>query len=89
MSLQEVADACAINIRQYQKFESGERDVRGCAFSLGMRICKTLNLDPWVLAQSLEEAEIRKSRSSHHSGIASSTHSLRLQDASRQLGDDA
>ena len=51
LSLQEVADACGINIRQYQKFESGERDVRGCAFLLGLRICKALDLDPWLFAQ--------------------------------------
>ena len=47
LSLQQTADRCGINIRQYQKFESGERDIRGCAFSLGLLICKTLDLDPW------------------------------------------
>lgn len=39
---------CGINIRQYQKFESGERDFKGCAFSLGLRICKVLDLDPFI-----------------------------------------
>ena len=47
LSLQQTADMCGINIRQYQKFESGERDIRGCAFSLGLLLCKTLDLDPW------------------------------------------
>jgi len=46
-TLQEVADKADINVRQYQKFESGERDFGGCAFSLGLRICKILDIDPW------------------------------------------
>lgn len=48
LTLQEVSDMCGINIRQYQKFESGERDFKGCAFSLGLRICKVLDLDPFI-----------------------------------------
>ena len=47
MSLQQVADACGINIRQYQKFESGERDIAGCSFAMGLRLCKELGIDPW------------------------------------------
>ncbi len=45
-TLQEVADKAKINIRQYQKFESGERDFRGAAFSLGLLICQILDIDP-------------------------------------------
>ena len=56
LSLQEVADACGVNIRQYQKFESGERDVRGCAFSLGLRVCRVLGLDPWLFERGPDQA---------------------------------
>lgn len=52
MSLQEVAEAAGVNIRQYQKFESGERDVRGCSFALGLRLCEALELDPWDFRES-------------------------------------
>ena len=48
MSLQQVADACGMNIRQYQKFESGERDVAGCAFVTGLKLCRVLDLNPWL-----------------------------------------
>jgi hypothetical protein len=47
-TLQEVADMARMNIRQYQKFESGERDFKGCSFSLGLRICRILDIDPWL-----------------------------------------
>ena len=46
-TLQEVANLARVNIRQYQKFESGERDIRGCSFSLGLRICQILEIDPF------------------------------------------
>ena len=49
LTQQQVADACSINIRQYQKFESGERDLMGCAFSLGLALCRTLGIDPQSL----------------------------------------
>ena len=46
LTLQEVADKAKINIRHYQKLESGERSFRGTAFSLGLLICQILDLDP-------------------------------------------
>lgn len=46
LTLQQVADQSGINIRQYQKFESGERDFLGCSFSLGLSICQILNIEP-------------------------------------------
>lgn len=46
ITLQEVADQAKINIRQYQKFESGERNFHDCSFSLGLRICQILDIDP-------------------------------------------
>jgi hypothetical protein len=45
-TLQEVADQAKINIRQYQKFESGERDFRSTSFSLGLLVCRILDIDP-------------------------------------------
>lgn len=49
LTQQQAADLCGINVRQYQKFESGERDVAGCAFSLGLALCRALDIDPFSL----------------------------------------
>ena len=37
---QSAADKCGINIRQYQAFESGERDIRSAAVSTVLKIAK-------------------------------------------------
>lgn len=52
LTQQQAADACGINIRQYQKFESGERDFMGCAFSLGLELCHALDVDPYAFLDS-------------------------------------
>ncbi len=71
LSLQQMADSCGINIRQYQKFESGERQLAGCSFSLGLRICKELNLDPWLfLDSSASNAKSRKAGPNATTSIA-------------------
>lgn len=56
LSLQQVADACGINIRQYQKFESGERGIAGCAFATALRLCRVLDLDPWLFLSAAASA---------------------------------
>lgn len=68
MPLQQVADACGINIHQYQKFESGERDIAGCAFATGLRLCKELGIDPW---EFLRPVPIRRRRGSVRTSGAS------------------
>ena len=46
MSQQEVADAAKITLRQYQRFESGERSMRSASLRIGLSICDALKLDP-------------------------------------------
>lgn len=51
MTQQEVADLAQISIiRQYQKFESGERKLSASSFKTAMRVCNALGLDPFELA---------------------------------------
>lgn len=47
MSQQQVADAAGITLRQYQRFESGERRIASASFRIGLSICSVLKLDPY------------------------------------------
>lgn len=46
LTQQQVADSAGITLRQYQKFESGERSIRGASLRIGLGICDVLELDP-------------------------------------------
>lgn len=46
LSQQAVADAAGINIRQYQRLESGERAMSSTSLRIGLAICDALKLDP-------------------------------------------
>lgn len=43
----EVAHKADIDVRQYQRLESGERDISNASMSIGLKICKILALDPY------------------------------------------
>ena len=45
----EVATLVNIQIRQYQRFEYGERDIRHASMQLGLAICAVLGIDPFLL----------------------------------------
>ena len=45
LTQQQVADKAKINYRQYQKFESGERNIMTASFQLTCRVIKALNMD--------------------------------------------
>ena len=45
LTQQQVADAAAINIRPYQKFESGERKISSTSFRIGVAIADILEMD--------------------------------------------
>ncbi|MBQ1492395.1 MAG: helix-turn-helix transcriptional regulator [Blautia sp.] len=47
LSQQEVAAAIGVELRQYQRFEYGERLVSHTSFMQGLRICAALELDPY------------------------------------------
>ena len=46
LTQKDVAKAAKINIRQYQRIESGERDLMSTSFRIGLNICNALNIDP-------------------------------------------
>ena len=47
LTQQQVADAAEIKLRQYQRFESGERDIASSSMRIGLSVCSVLQLDPY------------------------------------------
>ena len=45
MTQQQVADKAHIVLQQYQKFESGERNIMSCSFQIACRIIEALEMD--------------------------------------------
>ena len=48
-SQQQVATIIEVHVRQYQRIECGERDIRYASMKLGLSICAVLGIDPLVL----------------------------------------
>ncbi len=46
MTQQQVADKAHIQLRQYQRFENGERELCSSSMRIGVSICHALELDP-------------------------------------------
>lgn len=46
LTQQQVADMSKIQLRQYQRLESGERSIYGASFRIAISVCKALQLDP-------------------------------------------
>lgn len=64
LSQQQVADKAKIQLRQYQRFESGERSIYGASFCIAISVCKALQLDPQrfidgVCDISVQEEEVK------------------------------
>ena len=47
LTQQQVADLASIQIRQYQRLETGERSIRGASLRIALLICQVLKLDPY------------------------------------------
>ena len=45
LTQQQVADLAKVNYGQYQKFESGERNIMTASFQIACRVIKALNMD--------------------------------------------
>lgn len=45
LTQQQVADKAGINIRQYQKFESGERSILTCSYIIACKVSEALEMD--------------------------------------------
>lgn len=46
LTQQQVADKANIQLRQYQRFESGERNLSSSSFNIACRVIEALGLDP-------------------------------------------
>ncbi|MCM1364945.1 MAG: helix-turn-helix transcriptional regulator [Faecalibacterium sp.] len=46
MTQQQVADAAQIHLQQYQRLESGKRNMSGASLRIALSICDVLQLDP-------------------------------------------
>lgn len=62
LTQQQVADAASINIRPYQKFESGERKISSTSFRIGVAIADVLELDVHELVHTPSAAEFLKNK---------------------------
>ena len=47
LTQQQVADIAGIQLRQYQRIESGEREIENCSMHVGLSVCAALLLDPY------------------------------------------
>lgn len=47
LTQQQVADLASIQLRQYQRLESGERSIRGASLRIALLVCQVLELDPF------------------------------------------
>lgn len=48
LTQQEVAERAGIKLPQYQRIESGVRQLSGCSMRIGLAICAVLLLDPYT-----------------------------------------
>ncbi len=48
-SQQQVATIIGVHVRQFQRIECGERDIRYASMKLGLSICAVPGIDPLVL----------------------------------------
>lgn len=46
-SQQDVARELGVHIRQYQRFEYGERSLTTCSMKIGLKLCAILQIDPY------------------------------------------
>ena len=47
LTQQQVADRAGIQLKQYQRLETGERHMSGCSMRIGLAVCAVLLLDPY------------------------------------------
>ncbi len=47
LTQQQVADRAKIQLKQYQRLETGERHLSGCSMRIGLAVCAVLLLNPY------------------------------------------
>lgn len=50
LTQQDIAIEVGLQLRQYQRFEYGERKLSSATLKLGLRVCAALELDPYEVA---------------------------------------
>ena len=55
MTQQQVADKAKIQLRQYQRVESGERHITGASARIMLAICAVLKIDPYEFFPEFKE----------------------------------
>jgi transcriptional regulator with XRE-family HTH domain len=50
LTQQQVANKSNITLRQYQRFESGERSITSTSLRIGANVCSTLKINPLFFA---------------------------------------
>ena len=56
----DVADAIGVQLQQYQMFEYGTRKVSTSSMILGLRLCASLELEPYELVFEKESDWVKK-----------------------------
>ena len=60
LTQQQVADMAGIQIRQYQRLESGERSIVGSSMRIGLSVCAVLKLDPYEVVPEAARSNLKK-----------------------------
>ena len=55
LTQQQVAKLVGIQVKQYQRLESGERSIMGASMRIGLSICAVLKLDPYGFIVNAEK----------------------------------
>ena len=55
LTQQQVADKANILLRQYQRFELGERNITSASAKLMLSICMALKIDPYMFYPDIKE----------------------------------
>lgn len=55
LSQQQVAVIAGVHVRQYQRLEYGERDMKHINMRLGLAVCAILEIDPFEIVDWLPE----------------------------------
>ena len=57
LTQQQVAKLAGIQVKQYQRLESGERSIMGASMRIGLSVCAVLKLDPYGFVGNAEKNE--------------------------------
>lgn len=58
LTQQQVADEAGIQLRQYQRVESGERHLTSCGARIMLAVCAVLRIDPYEFYPTIKQKEI-------------------------------